>query len=41
MDELAQELGVKSLEIRMKNILRNCSVTASGNKIGSPRSEPG
>jgi CO/xanthine dehydrogenase Mo-binding subunit len=33
MDELAQELGLSPLEIRMKNILRNGSVTASGQKL--------
>jgi len=33
MDELAQELGVTPLEIRLKNILKNGSVTASGQKL--------
>ena len=33
MDELAQELGISPLEIRLKNILKNGSVTASGQKL--------
>jgi len=33
MDELAQELGISPLEIRLKNILRNGSITASGQKL--------
>ncbi|WP_318533919.1 xanthine dehydrogenase family protein molybdopterin-binding subunit, partial [Acetomicrobium flavidum] len=33
MDELAQELGITPLEIRLKNILKNGSVTASGQKL--------
>ncbi len=33
MDELAQELGITPFEIRLKNILKNGSVTASGQKL--------
>ncbi|MEN2996961.1 MAG: xanthine dehydrogenase family protein molybdopterin-binding subunit [Acetomicrobium sp.] len=33
MDELALELGLSPLEIRLKNILKNGSVTASGQKL--------
>jgi len=33
MDELAHELGITPFEIRLKNILKNGSVTASGQKL--------
>jgi CO/xanthine dehydrogenase Mo-binding subunit len=33
MDELALELGISPLEVRLKNILKNGSVTASGQKL--------
>lgn len=33
MDELALELGLSPLEVRLKNILKNGSVTASGQKL--------
>lgn len=33
MDELAQELGIDPLELRLKNIFKNNSITASGQKL--------